>query len=140
MPGDGRAQTRVGRGGWCPERRGRILTGVKSYELEISESLLDGVAVVVLAGELDLTNAAEVERRLEQAATDRGIVVDLNGVTFLDSAALHMLFRVARRPGPPLGIVLEPTALVARTLRIVGLHEVAAIRPTVEELAAEPTS
>jgi anti-anti-sigma factor len=113
---------------------------VKSYELEISESLLDGVAVVVLAGELDLTNAAEVERRLEQAATDRGIVVDLNGVTFLDSAALHMLFRVARRPGPPLGIVLEPTALVARTLRIVGLHEVAAIRPTVEELAAEPTS
>jgi anti-anti-sigma factor len=140
MPGGGRAQTRAGRGGWCPERRGRILIGVRSYELEISESQLDGVAVVVLAGELDLTNAAEVERRLDEAATEQGIVIDLNEVTFLDSAALHMLFRVARRPGPPLGIVLEPTALVARTLRIVGLDEVAVIRPTIQELAAEPTS
>jgi anti-anti-sigma factor len=111
---------------------------VKSYELEIRKSERDGVAVVALAGELDLTNAAEVERRLEEAATDRGLIVDLNGVTFLDSAALHMLFRVARRPGAPLGIVLEPSAVVSRTLGIVGLDDVAVVRPTIDELVAEP--
>lgn len=111
---------------------------MKSYELEIRKSERDGVVVVALAGELDLTNAAEVERRLEEAATDRGLIVDLNGVTFLDSAALHMLFRVARRPGAPLGIVLEPSAVVSRTLGIVGLDDVAVVRPTVDELVAEP--
>jgi hypothetical protein len=53
-----------------------------------------------------------------------------------------MLFRIARRFGTDqrFGIVLEPTALIARTLTIVGLDEVTTIRPTVSELfVVEPT-
>jgi anti-anti-sigma factor len=104
-------------------------------EVRVSEKD-DGFTLVELAGELDLTNAAEVERGLEQIAGTGGLVLDLNRVSFVDSAALHMLFRIARRLGTQqrFGIVLEPTALVARTLTIVGLDEVTTIRPTVSEL------
>lgn len=112
------------------------------YELEVGGPESDGFTVVELAGELDLTNAAEVERRLEQIAGTAGLVLDLNRVSFVDSAALHMLFRIARRLGTEqrFGIVVEPTALVARTLTIVGMDEVATVRPTVGELfVAEPT-
>ena len=110
---------------------------VTAYEIEVrAPGKDDGFTLVELAGELDLTNAAEVERRLEQIAGTGGLALDLNRVSFVDSAALHMLFRIARRLGTQqrFGIVLEPTALIARTLAIVGLDEVTTIRPTVNEL------
>ena len=111
------------------------------YELEVREADAAGVTVVKLDGELDLTNAAEVGRRLEEVAGEGALVLDLNDVGFLDSAALHVIFRVARHLGDPqrFGIVVEPTALVARTLDIVGLSAVATIRPTLDELVSEPT-
>jgi anti-anti-sigma factor len=110
---------------------------VTPYELEVRDDV-NGRAVVELAGELDLTNVADVERRLEEIRSDR-LALDLNRVAFVDSAALHMLFRTARRVGPEhrLEIVLDPAALVARTLRIVDIEKVATIVPTVEQLAAD---
>lgn len=110
------------------------------YELEV-HSRESGFTVVGLVGELDLTNAEDVERELARAVgDDDGIVLDLNGVTFIDSAALHMLFRVARGIGDAgrFGIVLEPTALVARTLEIVGLNAVTTVRQSVDEFVGEP--
>jgi anti-sigma B factor antagonist len=115
---------------------------VASYELDVRETGHNGVVLVELAGELDLTAAPELERKLDEAG-DRGssaLVLDLNGVSFLDSAALHVLFRVARRleqRGMRFGIVLEPTALVARTLSIVGLDEVTLVRPSLDEIVNE---
>lgn len=112
-----------------------------SYELELRETEHDGVVLVELAGELDLTAAPELERRLEEAASHgSSLVLDLNGVSFIDSAALHVLFRVARRLGQRdmrFGIVLDPTALVARTVSIVGLDEVALMRPSLDEIVRE---
>lgn len=113
------------------------------YELEQREADAKGFSLVELAGELDLTNAREVETRLDEIVDNgSGLVLDLNRVTFVDSAALHMLFRLARRFGEDkrLRIVLEPTALVARTLTIVGLDDVADVRSAVDEQVAEPSS
>jgi anti-anti-sigma factor len=113
---------------------------VTPYELDV-RGQEHGFTVIGLVGELDLTNAEDVERELVRAAgEDGGIVLDLNGVTFIDSAALHMLFRVARGIGDArrFGIVLEPTALVARTLEIVGLNAVTTVRQSVGELVGEP--
>ena len=110
------------------------------YELEV-RGQEHGFTVVGLVGERDLTNAEDVERELGRAAgDDGGIVLDLKAVTFIDSAALHMLFRVARGLGDArrFGIVLEPTALVARTLEIVGLNAVTTVGQSVDELVAEP--
>lgn len=113
---------------------------VTPFELEV-RGQEHGFTVIGLVGELDLTNAEDVERELVRAAgDDGGIVLDLNGVTFIDSAALHMLFRVARGIGDArrFGIVLEPTALVARTLEIVGVNAVTTVRQSVDELVGEP--
>jgi anti-anti-sigma factor len=117
-----------------------MLRYVTPYEIEVPDQEREGLTVVALAGELDLTNAAEIERRLGEIAPG-GLVLDLNRVIFVDSAALHMLFRLARRFGnhQRFGIVIEPTALIARTLAIVGLNGVTSVRPTVDELVAEPT-
>jgi anti-anti-sigma factor len=120
-----------------------MLSGVASYELELRDTEHDDVVLVELSGELDLTAAAELERRLEEAASHGSVLVlDLNSVSFLDSAALHVLFRVARRLAQRemrFGIVLDPTALVARTVSIVGLDEVTLVRPTLEEIVGAPS-
>ena len=110
-----------------------------SYELEERPTEDTQVVLVELMGELDLTNAHEVEERLEELAAPNGarLVLDVNRVVFIDSAALHVLFRIARRLGKGhFALVLEPTAPVARTLAIVGISEVATIAESQSKLAS----
>lgn len=110
-----------------------------SYELQERPTDDAQVVLVEVMGELDLTNAREIEERLEELAARDGarLVLDVNRVVFIDSAALHVLFRTARRLGKErFGLVLEPTAAVARTLAIVGIAEVATIAESASELAS----
>jgi anti-anti-sigma factor len=82
------------------------------------------VVHVEVSGELDLTNVEDFEERLRvlEPQDSGALVLDLNRVVFIDSAALHALFRMSRRLGRDrFGIVLAPTAPTARTLDIVGL-------------------
>jgi anti-anti-sigma factor len=113
---------------------------VAAYDLELRETTVEGLALAELAGELDLTNVDDLERRLQRIALDApGLVIDLNRVTFLDSAALHVLFRLGRelgQTGRAYGIALAPSALVAKTVEMVRLGETARIRPTVEDVLA----
>src|SRR5947209_2566920 len=56
-------------------------------------------ATVQLVGELDLTNASEVWRELEQvvSATPGDLTLDLAGLAFVDSRGLSVLIRLAQR-------------------------------------------
>jgi anti-anti-sigma factor len=120
-------------------RAGIYAPEVAAYELEVRKADGADLVLIELSGELDLTNVAEVERRVEELVFPGArVVLDLNRVTFLDSAALHLLFRLARRLGgrERFGIVLEPNALVARVLAMVGLPEVARIDATLDEVLA----
>jgi anti-anti-sigma factor len=114
---------------------------VAAYELEVRETTVGAVAFVELGGELDLTNADELERRLQAVAVDAsGLAIDLNRVAFLDSAALHVLFRVGRQlagEGKGYGIVLAPSAPVAKTIELVRLEETARIAGTFEDVLAD---
>ena len=118
-----------------------MLARVTSYELEVRETDVGEIALGELAGELDLTNAEELERRLEEiAAGVSKVVLDLNGILFFDSAALHVLFRFARRleaEGKAFGLVLPATSPVAKTLSIVSFDQVATIRPSFEDVLAD---
>lgn len=120
-------------------RRSTARDVMTSYELAVLENVDPTIAVVEIAGEIDLTNAAELESRLEDAtAGRRGLVVELNRVSFIDSAALHVLFRTARRlTRDRFGVVLDPAAAVARTLTIVGLPDVVTLRGSIEEACAD---
>jgi len=114
---------------------------VAAYELEVRETIVGEVAVVELAGELDLTNARDLELRLDRLAVEaQGLVIDLNRVAFLDSAALHVLFRLGAKlgdEGKDLGIVLAPSAQVAKAVELVRLGEAAHVAPTLEDVLVE---
>ena len=134
--------------GWFPRgrihKRGEALgkdlcsLHVSHYELLTRRANRDSSRVVVdLSGELDLTNAREIEERLDELATDGDatLVLDVNRVVFIDSAALHALFRIARRLGKDrFQLVFEQSAVIARTLAIVGMPEVATVGDSADDV------
>jgi anti-anti-sigma factor len=112
------------------------------YDLERDGTFADDVVVVALSGELDLTNARELEERLDaSAAADDLLVVDLNRVVFIDSAALHVFFKLARaRERQRLALLLAPDAAVARVLEIVGMKDAARLIATLDDLELTPSA
>ena len=87
--------------------------------LVIDSRLTDGRAVVVLRGELDLATGAPLADELQSlmAAGASSVVVDLAGVTFLDSTGLGTLLE-ARRLGAELSL-RNPQGRVRRLLDLV---------------------
>ena len=58
-----------------------------------------GIAVLRLEGELDLSAAQRLRSRIEEAATGRALLIDLERVTFVDSAILKELLRARAELG-----------------------------------------
>src|SRR5690348_18266711 len=57
-----------------------------------------GVVVAAVAGEIDIASVAQLRERLYELADGGGtLIVDLNRVTFIDSAGLGALVGAARR-------------------------------------------
>jgi len=69
--------------------------------VEIRTEEHDGVVVVALAGELDMTSAEVVVAALERAAeaSPRLILLDLHRLSFLDSTGARILFDANLRAG-----------------------------------------
>ncbi|MGC7096149.1 STAS domain-containing protein [Amycolatopsis lurida] len=59
----------------------------------------DGVALLTLAGELDLAATEDLDRLLGESLDfgREGLVVDMTGVSFCDSSCLNALLSAARR-------------------------------------------
>jgi anti-anti-sigma factor len=111
---------------------------MSTYDLEIDDAG-GGVVVASLSGELDLTNARQLEEGLQAAAEGISLlVVDINRVVFIDSAALHVLFRLAAtRERDGLVLLMESNAAVSRTLDIVAMKDAVRIVRSHDELALE---
>jgi anti-anti-sigma factor len=76
----------------------------------------DGIPVVTVAGEIDMSNADRFRDALglAAAAVDGGsFVVDLTGVEYLDSSGVHVLFAHASRIRLIAGPLLEPVLSVS---------------------------
>ena len=57
-----------------------------------------GVVIAAVTGEIDVSNVAQLRERLfELADSGTTLVVDLDGITFIDSAGLGALVGTARR-------------------------------------------
>jgi anti-sigma B factor antagonist len=103
------------------------LTSPKSHPLSIEvRDAGNGVQHLVLAGELDMAAAPELERSLVEAPADRDcLVLDMSALTFLDSTGIHFLVQLnaaAEREGWLLRLVPGPPE-VQRVLEIVGVAE-----------------
>jgi anti-sigma B factor antagonist len=103
------------------------------------------VVVARLAGELDLSNAANIGAAIQRDLSNDvdAVVVDLTGVTYLDSAAIHQLFRLRERlheRAQRLWLAVDAESPVAATLRLTGvltaIHAVATVEDALRELGA----
>jgi anti-anti-sigma factor len=88
----------------------------------------DGTAIVAAEGELDLRSAETFRRRLEEAAVDADrVIVDVTGVSFIDSSGIAELVRAhqaARAAGRRLVVVRDPDTPIAHVLHRTGADEV----------------
>ncbi len=99
--------------------------------LTVETRAVDGAARLVLSGEVDCSTAPLLRRALDEAFADgsRSVTVDLEAVTFLDSAGLSTL-AIAHRTAIGNGVrlrVLVGTRAVARALQVTGLWELLAV-------------
>jgi anti-sigma B factor antagonist len=93
-----------------------------------AEPVHDGTIVVRVAGEVDLTVSARLERALLDAPTEPGVhrvVVDLEDLYFLDSSGVHALVKgyLATRDAGLAYLVRNASGMVARVLHITGVAE-----------------
>jgi anti-sigma B factor antagonist len=99
----------------------------------------DRSVVVSLAGELDLYNAHEVREALLECcaeAPDR-LVVDLSGVTFVDSTALGVLIEARTKLENRRGFLLAAPGLeTKRALEISGLDRHFAVHDSLDAALA----
>jgi anti-sigma B factor antagonist len=104
------------------------------------ESAGQPYTLVEMAGEADVTNSDELRRRLDEevALEPRTLIIDLSGLRFMDSSALHALLRANRaldRQGGVLALV-SPQAAVAKILRLTTADRLIPVFDTVAEAAA----
>jgi anti-sigma B factor antagonist len=109
-------------------------------ELSVSVSAEEGAdgarTVVRLVGEADLTTRALAEvLRAEAEKKPRLFLLDVSGLTFIDSAALHEIVRAHRklRADGCLLALVSPSPMVARVLQLSGLDQVLSIRASAQE-------
>jgi anti-sigma B factor antagonist len=101
----------------------------------------NGQVVVSLRGELDVAEAASVAAALAQvAACTRQVIVDLEGLEFIDSSGLAALVRArkhARLAGGDL-LLAAPQRQVLRVLAITRLTDIFSVHACVEDAAGSP--
>lgn len=105
-------------------------------ELSVSVSVEDreggSTTVVRLVGEADVTTQALAEvLSAEVAKKPRLLLVDVSGLAFIDSAALHQIVRAHRKlraDGCRLELV-GPSRAVARILQLSALDQVIPVAP-----------
>jgi len=93
--------------------------------LQITTTSQDGTTRIEVTGELDIASGPDLEQVLETHLTEPGadLVLDLRGVTFLDSSGLRVVLvasRTAEQAGRRLGVVPGD----GQVLRVIRLAQV----------------
>jgi anti-sigma B factor antagonist len=108
-------------------------------ELELAER--GRVRIARVHGEFELSTADAVRRELVESVTNRdhGLVVDLTGTRYIDSAGVNVLFELGesladRRLG--FAVVVPEGGLVERVFTIVDMTAVAQVHRTVDAAVA----
>jgi len=102
----------------------------------VEANAVNGVEVVRVIGEIDLSNAAVVGDAIGAAIPDRReVVVDLSETQYLDSAGLAMLFRLAQRLNynrQELQLVVPADAPIRAVIRLTKLDHVIPVRESAD--------
>jgi anti-sigma B factor antagonist len=97
----------------------------------ISTVIADDEAVVVVAGEVDLQVRDELSSVLMKVqAPNHALVVDLSGVTFMDSSGLHALLNAykAHRDLGQAFTIRAPSVAIVQLFKLSGVDKVLPIQ------------
>jgi len=122
----------------------RVLTEVKNMAMTTLELEVDQKAdwrVLTVKGEVDVTTTPRVRAQLISLLSEGKphLIVDLEGVDFLDSSGLGALvagLKLARSRSGELRIVCENQRSVRKVLEVTGLERVLDRYDTVEDASA----
>ncbi len=103
-------------------------------ELTVDVSERDGRTCVTLTGELDGVSVPPLQDRLATLTDEQlagGLVLDIAGVTFLDSTALTLFVLLDKRLTATghLLTLLHPSHMARRVFQITGLDKVLRVEP-----------
>lgn len=105
----------------------------------------DGVRVIVVRGELDLSTASDLEGPLEEAVSthDGSVLIDLTDCEFIDSTGIALIVRAWQRldssadgEGSGRVVICSANDQVRRVLEITGLELSISIHSTRDEALA----
>jgi anti-anti-sigma factor len=87
---------------------------------------VDGILVAHIDGEIDASNAADLGIAIARELSNDtlGLVLDLAEVEYLDSAGIHLIYRLRARlasRGQDVRLVVVPTSPIADALRFAGV-------------------
>lgn len=99
---------------------------IAGFEFEQHEAIL----VATVDGEIDSSNAAELRLALSERlpSSSSALVLDLSGVSYLDSSGIHLLFDLGRRLAArrqALRLVVPDGAPMRRVLELCAIDTVA---------------
>jgi anti-anti-sigma factor len=115
---------------------------VSNSMIQVHEERHDATLMIVLEGELDTASVGEVAVKLRRLVENQAkrLVVDLEGITYLDSAGINLLFAVAGELSArqqQLHLVIAAGSPIERTLKVVGADRAFPVHATREEALAE---
>jgi anti-sigma B factor antagonist len=101
----------------------------------------ENVVVAAITGEIDVSNARRLEASIAGAIDNQspGLVLDLAGLEFMDSSAVHMLFELARRMRlrrRGFALVMGEESAPRRVLELSGPEPMQWVHPTEEAAIA----
>jgi anti-sigma B factor antagonist len=102
--------------------------------VSVTTEIGDASTTAVVTGEIDISNAKQFGSELDRAAADGdALVVDLGGVTYLDSSGIGELFALAARltaQGRSMALVVPDGSRIRRLLEITQFGEAAPLCAT----------
>ena len=105
---------------------------------ELGFDMVGGTRVVRLSGDIDLSNAAFTKRSIVESISNQELklVIDLEGVGYLDSAGIAMLFELSRRLAQhqqQLILVVPAASPLRRSLHVSGWPSDVPMVETIEQ-------
>jgi anti-anti-sigma factor len=108
----------------------------------------DEIAVAILSGEIDMSNATSVRQQIAEFVTPENdaLIVDLSGLAFIDSAGLHALIELGtllEERRQQLALCVPPGSPTRRAIDIIGLPRAVSLhserKDALEALRRAPT-
>ncbi|MFC9269125.1 STAS domain-containing protein [Streptomyces zhihengii] len=107
---------------------------VTANRLRVEVAPAGGVLVIAPHGEIDFQSVAPLEHALTAQDPAAHLVVDMRGVTFMDSSGINVLlaaYQTLTKKGGRLSLA-APTSSVLHTLRIVGVDTLLDCHPSLD--------